>query len=289
LKNTDWPKAEIEKVAKSSGKPLEVLCAQIFLGHQWNARLGSYYQDSTNKTRELDVLAEKEVVLENPPNFTVRVRALVSCRGFPADQSALVYSVSPHCVPSFTPMLLGGHLLAKSTSPGGPIPPLEQEGAVVFLAMGKLNTVRPIVAFDVTERKEERKRSVTAVSFERKGDKQIFEAIDSCVNAAQSWVNMDYLPGRPFPFAALNVPVCLLSMPFWDVCIDNAKVGSAEIQRRGYQTIRHPGIFREREIMTVMWAAEELDGLLFALDHLFDWFRGEIELRAKKGAFSLTS
>ena len=100
MKNTEWPPQEIMDVARSSGKPLEVVCAQGFLAAGWKARLGSHFEDGLATSRELDVLAEREALLPPPHNMTVRVRALVSCRGFPAERSPLVYSVSTSCVPS---------------------------------------------------------------------------------------------------------------------------------------------------------------------------------------------
>jgi hypothetical protein len=153
--------------------------------------------------------------------------------------------------------------------------------------MSKLIAAREIVAFDVIERDEDKKG---VVSFERKGDKQIFEAVDSCVQAAQAWWRRDNLTTQD-AFAVLNVPICLLSMPFWDVCIDEGRVGTPEILRRGYHTIGYPSeLHAQREIMTVVWAAEELDDLLHALNHLFDWFRAEIMRRAKESRpFSLTT
>jgi hypothetical protein len=82
MTNTDWPPREIANVAKTSGRPLEVVCAQAFLAAGWTARLGSYFSDGLDGTRELDVLAEREELLPAPLAIPVRIRALVSCRGF---------------------------------------------------------------------------------------------------------------------------------------------------------------------------------------------------------------
>jgi hypothetical protein len=58
---TDWPKHEVRQAAESSGKPLEVGCAQALLAAGWNARLGSHFTgEGLDGTRELDVLAESE-------------------------------------------------------------------------------------------------------------------------------------------------------------------------------------------------------------------------------------
>ena len=65
MRNTDWPPAEILRIARTSGKPLEVECAEAFLAAGWTARLGSYYADGAlDVPRELDVLAEKSVKLD---------------------------------------------------------------------------------------------------------------------------------------------------------------------------------------------------------------------------------
>ncbi len=50
MKNVDWPKDETKRIAGSSGKPLEVTCAETFLAADWKARLGSYFSDIIRKT-----------------------------------------------------------------------------------------------------------------------------------------------------------------------------------------------------------------------------------------------
>ena len=56
MRNIDWPPAEIDRIARTSGKPFEVECAEAFLAAGWTARLGSYYADGGDVPRELDCL-----------------------------------------------------------------------------------------------------------------------------------------------------------------------------------------------------------------------------------------
>lgn len=272
----------------SSGKPLEVACAQAFLAAGWKARLNSHFEDfELSPVRELDVLVEREEPLPAPVNMTVRVRALVSCRGFPSERSPLVYSVSTSCVPSFAPRLLSSYRAFRTPQnvpTYGSLQPIEESGARRLLLSTKLDTARPVVAFDVVERTEtiikkgKNKGSVT-VDFGRlrEGDKQLFGAIDSCVKAALFWLQEDYQMQQPIYFATLNVPVCILSVPFWDACIDGGSIAQPEIQYRGYQTSLYPYRTSSREVMALMWTADNIAQLVEVFDDLFTWFRDEFK------------
>jgi hypothetical protein len=291
MKNTEWPKSEIQRLAKSSGKPLEVSCAEGFLGAGWKARLGSHFADGALDTiRELDVLAEKEEVLA--ASLPVRVRALVSCRGFPPERSPLAYSVSQSSVPSFAPRVLSGHRTQDQPWPGlgpayGPLDDLEGRAATRLLQASELSASRSLVAFDMLERNEvvpKRKKNMNTdeatatYSRCRDGDRQLFGAVDSSVKAAFFWVKEDYQ--RQQPFATLNVPVCILSLPFWDTCIDGGNVAEPDVKHRGYQSNAYPGSPVSKEVMTLVWDVAELPDLIAALDNLFLWFRDEIRIRS---------
>ncbi len=203
MKNTDWPKGEIQRLARSSGKPLEVSCAEGFLGAGWKARLGSHFADGAlDVIRELDVLDEKEEVLA--ANLPVRVRALVSCRGFPPERSPLAYSVSQSSVPSFAPRVLSGHRaqpqpwLSRDQA-YGPLDDLEGKAATRLLQASGLSTSRSLVAFDMLERNEVVSRrlrntdkAIVTYGRCRDGDRQLFGAVDSSVKAAFFWVKEDY-------------------------------------------------------------------------------------------------
>lgn len=87
MSHTDWPKEEVQQLAESSGRPLEVACAQAFLAAGWSARLGAHFaRGALDEDRELDVLAVKEERLLARSGVTVRLRALISCRGFPSER-----------------------------------------------------------------------------------------------------------------------------------------------------------------------------------------------------------
>ena len=106
------------------------------------------------------------------------------------------------------------------------------------------------------------------------GSKQPFGAIDSAIKAAFYWVQEDYRHDQLF--AALNVPVCLLSLPFWDVCIDGGSVGVPEVRYRGYQSNAYPARPLSPEATAFVWASEQLNELVTALDDLLTWFRAQV-------------
>jgi hypothetical protein len=143
-----------------------------------------------------------------------------------------------------------------------------------LLRLTSLDTVRPLVAFDVLERNERKvkKSDVPRVEFSRckDGDRHLFTAIDSSINAAFHWRDKDYHESANF--AVLNVPVCVLSMPFWDVCIDGGKVAEPELRRSGYQTSSYPDLgVPSVELMALVWSSEDISGLVASLDGLFAW------------------
>ena len=286
MKNTDWPKDEIQRVARSSGKPLEVSCAEAFLAAGWRARLGSHFADGAlDVIRELDVLAEKEEPLSS--DIPVRGRAVVSCRGFPPDRSPLMYSVSQSSVPSFLPRLLSSHR-TRQPWPGqeqayGPLDDLEGRAAAQLLNASGLTGSRPLVAFDMLERTETKpKRSKNAgeaaVTYgrSRDGDRLLFGAVDSSIKAAFFWVQEDYQRHEAIHFAALNVPICVLSLPFWDICIDRGILGEPEVKYRGYQSNAYPASPSSKEVMALVWSVDGMADLVTALDDLFRWFRDNI-------------
>ena len=284
MRNTDWPPAEIHRIARTSGKPLEVECAEAFLAANWTARLGSYYADGAlNVPRELDVLAEKSVKLDSVTGVTARVRALVSCRGFPEERSPLLYSVSGTSVPSYEPRLFVEHrgpwALELGSQPYGPLPTLEIESARHVLEFADLTTARPIVAFDMIERTETKaknKNDAPLVTYARMkdGDSSLFKAVDSAIKAAFFWRQEDYQSG--VGFVTVNVPVCMLSCRFWDACIDRGNVNQPEVFSKGWMVNLYPAHPHAKELMCLVWSADQLAALTTALDGLFRWFADEM-------------
>jgi hypothetical protein len=128
-----------------------------------------------------------------------------------------------------------------------------------------------------TTSKKGKKQGTATVDFARlrEGDRQLFGAIDSCIKAALFWLQEDYQMNQPIYFATLNVPVCVLSVPFWDICIDGGSIAQPEIQHRGYQTSLYPYRTSSREVMALMWTATHIADLMEALNDLFAWFRDE--------------
>jgi hypothetical protein len=234
--------------------------------------------------RELDVLAVKEERLLAPNGVKMRVRVLISCRGFPLNRVPLTYSVSSSCVPSFAPRLLSSHRAQEAPlgmPPYGVLPHLQERGATHLIRETGLDRGRPLVAFDVLERTDpSKKRDKSAASpiFKRVGDGdwQLFSAIDSCLSAGFYWRQQDYSDASYF--VVLNFPVCVLSTPFWDVCIDEAKVGEPSLLSRGYQSNEYPDHRNDRtQAMVLFWTRDELSALVTGLDSLFSWLREEMK------------
>jgi hypothetical protein len=276
---SNWPTDEIRRLAESSGKPLEVACAQAFLAAGWNARLGSHFAaGALDEARELDVLAVKEERIAAKNRLLVRLRVLTSCRGFPEGRVPLTYSVSSSCVPSFAPRLMSSH---RTKQAYGTLPELEENGAVRLLHTASLDTARPLVAFDIIERTDPSRAKRPDVprrdpTYKSVGDGQLFKAIDSALSAAFYWRQQDY--NYADPFVGLNVPVCLFSIPFWDVCIDQAKVGEPSIRNRGYQSNSYPDRPTPTQAMVLVWTRDELPKLVEALDDLFIWLLEQVRL-----------
>jgi hypothetical protein len=280
VSDEDWPVEEVRRLAESSGKPLEVACVQSFLSAGWSARLGSHFASGAlDEARELDV---KEERFPAQSEVTVRLRALISCRGFPNERVPLTYSVSSGCVPTFSPRLLSSHR-ARQAVQGvdyGTLPDLEEHSATHLLRATELLTARAIVAFDILERtfpKERRgtKAPLPTPTYKNLGDEKLFKAIDSSVSAAFYWRQQDYNDASRF--VVLNIPVFLLSIPFWDVCIDQAKVGEPEIRKRGYQSNSYPNRPGPTQAMVLVWTRSELPMLVQALNNLFVWLVDEVK------------
>jgi hypothetical protein len=277
----------IQRLASESGKPLEVVVAQAFLSDgesEWTARLGSYFDDG-GKSRELDVVAERSEVLENL-NTTCRMRATVSCRGFPVDEAIpLTFSLSPHSPLLLSPNFLVGHRVPRSSHAHGS--PDHETGALLGAAMAAetlvaagLDHVRPLVAYEVLEYKPARNKQPEEYSL--KGDRRIYEAVDSAVKAAIWWQQEDFQVG-PEGFVSLNIPICVFSLPFWDMCIDDGKVGEPEQRAFAYQTNAYPTNahrIAHANITTIVTARRELTRLVKALDLTFVKFRNAFEASA---------
>jgi hypothetical protein len=168
---------------------------------------------------------------------------------------------------------------ATGSSEHGILPNLEEHSAAHLLLVSALDTSRPLVAFDILERidppkKEGKHPKPYAYKRARDGDWQLLKAIHSSLSAAFYWRQQDYTYGDPF--VVLNVPVCLLSGSFWDVCIDEAKVGEPAIRNRGYQSNSYPDRPNPTQAMVLVWTKDELPTLVGALDDLFVWFRAEL-------------
>jgi len=266
----DWPADEIKRLAQGSGKPLEVECAMAFLAERWLPRLGCYYRNN----RELDVLATREEHLKES-GIICRVRVVVSCRGFPAKHAPLAYSVSDGCVPALPPSFLAEHRWSSATSRSthGALVDIEHQVAQWTIGHAQMGTQRPLVAFDLAERNKGKDPE-----FKLLGDRSYYPSLDSAVQAAFHWSAEDYNTNGSF--ATLCVPVCLLSIPFWDVCINDGVVNDVVPRSLGFQTNSYPGRHASNNrcnVTVLVYSREKLGELLSTLDTTFINFRNLIE------------
>jgi hypothetical protein len=292
LDNTKWDAKEIEALARTSGKPLEVSVAQAFLKkHRWTARLGTHYRDGAEgEARELDVFAQCE---QKDSNATYRFRVLASCRGFPENRSPLCYVLSQGQLPHEPPIVLSSYRLPGNVKNGSPatftLPDLERAAASVVLSNLGLQAEPRIVAWDTIEREERVPKgqpgSPPVVTHRRpgEGDRRIFSALDSAISAAMSWIQFDKNRIGAGYYCTLDVPLCVLSIPFWTVSIDGGGVGPATVKTVGYQSDSYPLFAEFKEIMAVVCSIGEIAKIVDALDDLSDTFFHEIHQRWSGG------
>lgn len=273
--NAEWPADEIARLAGESGKPLEVSCAVAFIAADWEAWLGSHFDDA-GRIRELDVLAEKTTLVRAAHQKGTRCtsRVLLSCKGFPTSFSPLTYSVSDQSVPAINPTLVANETALPSEQIGRSrefIAEMEEQGAARLLeGLGLLNEKR-IVGFDAVERHVAKDK--VHFSRARDGDHRIHGGIDSALKAAVFWNRR--VPsgwgGDTQPEVLIHVPICLLSVPMWDVCIDGGEVGGAQVREVGFQTNYYPLGQEERQVTTIVASAAALDQVIAAVDGMHVW------------------
>jgi len=166
----------------------------------------------------------------------------------------------------------------------GPLPNIEERAALQLLQNLHLDQADLLVAFDQFQRIEVRKKGQPEpeVTYKRfpDGDKQLFTGIDSCVKAAIFWTQEDYQQYNPAFFAALNVPILLLSLPFWDIPIGRGRRGSPRINTMGHQISLLPLKPRSKGLMTLVSNTEKLPNLIMGLDGLLTWFLNECNVLA---------
>jgi len=277
--NTEWPADKIREVAANSGKPLEVECARAFMAGGWTTRLGWYFEDGA-RTRELDVLATK---VSGPPTMPWKIRALISCKGFPAEKSPMTYSVSRQALKGYDPMLLAQYRLPGGRRiPGGDqfgrLEEIEYNSGGILSVSHTLKDCRPFVAFDTLERKCVARGKTEDIEFKRCGDLDLFEGADSALKAAFDAQFRDMQSGAPF--ATLSIPILILSKPFWDTCIDGGRVDTPVLQGASYQSNSYPlPLGHSRSVMTLIWSKQNIEGLVALLnEELAAWFDLEMEL-----------
>jgi hypothetical protein len=278
--NDKWPAEEIARLARTSGKPLEVSCAVSFLEAGWEAWLGTHFEDD-GRVRELDILAEKTTLVPtaHARGATCTSRALVSCKGFPQDFSPLTYSVSQRSIPGLDPTLVASGIgFPRERSDDWPafVEKVEEVGAATLLKELGLQGASRIVGFDTLEGQVKTDRNDSKVCFSRAkdGDRRIYGAIDSGLKATLYWNGRTpnfWTPDRPQEIY-LHVPVCVLSLPMWDARIDGGKIGDPCVRELSYQTNFYPTRAGARQITVLVVSESNLRQVVAGLDKLHWWF-----------------
>jgi|ERR1051325_1510835 hypothetical protein len=287
--NADWDKAEIQRLARESGKPLEVRCAEAFIKAKWTVRIGTYYRDTYGELRELDFWAERILGFETTGQhgtiqWTVPVRVLGSCKGFPKNTSPVSYSISSQSLAIEQPLFMcyscGIH--------GSNVTHHLQKITAEWL-LTKLNTSsRQVVGFDIFHREEDKKKnSKVPAKYSRKGDRDLYkEGLDSSIQATIFYSNEDkrkplYLDAHK-GFIALNLPLLVFSLPFWDIPIDTGDAGEPTLRSAGYHVTVHPSEpppanpRPPEPLAAILYDVANITYLTEQLDELVGKFRGKL-------------
>ena len=248
MSNVDWDKKEIQRLARESGKPLEVRCAEAFIKAKWNVRIGTYYRDTCGELRELDFWAERILAFEDKDvqrgkvEWTVPVRVLGSCKGFPKNASPVTYSISSQSLAIEQPLFM----CYSCGLYGSNVTHQLQKTTAEWLLTKLSASSRQVVGFDIFQREEDKKKnSKEPFKYSRKGDRDLYkDGLDSSIQATIFYSNEDkrkplYLDAHK-GFIALNLPLLVFSLPFWDIPIDTGDAGEPEIQSAGYHITVHP-------------------------------------------------
>jgi hypothetical protein len=290
----DWDKDQIKKLAQASGKPLEVQCAEAFLKAGWRVSLGTFYTDiASERIRELDALIEKSFTFVLPDasktlNWTVTLRVLASCKGFPPDHGPATYSVSANSQTVQQPSFM---CYAAEFRGGAFADAMSKRGADILLHRAGLWTARQVVGFDILRCEDislRRKDQKGPPQFEysRNGDRDLYEGLDSAIKAAAYWFQEDRRLRNQRVSArdcriVMNVPLLVTSQPFWDVSIENGTTDEPILKSSGFHVSLYPPLEKDRQpeiVMSVLWQASKLDELTKHLDGVLEFLADEAKL-----------
>jgi hypothetical protein len=289
----NWDREEIKRLAKMSGRPLEVRCAEIFIRAKWKVRLGTFYTDvASEKVRELDFLAERDFPFQskNGPTtvyWNFRIRILGSCKGFAPDQGPATYSVSSYSQSIEKPCFICyedgfyGHFGTSFAEA------MRRRSVENFLNQSGLLSARQVIGFDILQCKEDQKK----VEYTRKTDRDLYEGLDCAIKAAVFWQREDRRLNNPVfgggncAYITLNIPLLVSSLAFWDVAIDQGSAGEPELKSSGFHVSLFPSGESENALMpitSILWEAAKLEDLTRNLDVLMNYFMDEMLIFLQK-------
>jgi len=168
---------------------------------------------------------------------------------------------------------------------------MRQRSAGQFLYRAGLHHAQQVVGFDIIQRKEDQKKSPPIIEYGRKTDRDLYEGLDSSIKAAIFWYREDrrrqrlQIGSSDSCYIALNIPLLVFSLPFWDVPIDAGTAGEPELRSSGYHVGLYPSGDSERQsepIMSILWEATKLGELTNCFKELINWFVDETMLAVEK-------
>jgi hypothetical protein len=163
---------------------------------------------------------------------------------------------------------------------------MRRRSAENFLHHAGLSSAQQVIGFDILQRKEDQKKP-PVVEYVRKTDRDLYEGLDCAIKAAVFWYQEDrrqkrlQIGGNDQAYIALNIPLLVSSLPFWDVSIDQGSAKDPELKSSGFHVSLYPSGDNEKPpepIMSILWEAAKLKELTDHLGNLINFFVDEIQL-----------
>jgi hypothetical protein len=140
-----------------------------------------------------------------------------------------------------------------------------------------MDGARPVVGLDVVQQQKDPGSAAL-----RKGDRDIFDAVDGVIKAAVFWNGLDEQRGKGGKrHASIAIPLVVLASPFWDVRIKSGGTDTATERTAAYAAWLYPMAsiaFRQPMPLPLLWllcSIGSLLGVISALDSLVEEFHRE--------------
>lgn len=276
----------LKDATSRSGKPLEVVCARSFLQaprispvhdeqrEDWKVYLNSYYHDSiSDKMRELDVLAKRQryVKIGDSAGFNCALEVFLSCKGFLPDEHLVTYTmrrivdVKPED-PPIVPVLQSSVPYTRKHIARDAVDTLL--ASICGWRSSETYNIRRTVGFDVVKDPLEE-----GVEWQAKGDRTLFEGLDSALHASFFWKSITLPPFHSMAEGLLRVqiPVMVFLRPWYEISIDDGTRGDPVKADLSFTSNMYP-------LKGVQTPPASLFTLLVSRDRLPDLQKGLLDL-----------